>query len=53
MTFEDRVAKTIKEHWQHPEDVRMIEHPGYEPYVKIKCEMCGAETYVRRGDETE
>lgn len=29
------------------DDVKVIEHPNYGPYVKLACGTCGAETYVR------
>ena len=46
-TFTARVAAAIDGH-AHPDDAVMREHPGYEPYVKIVCRVCPAETYVRR-----
>lgn len=45
--FPERLAAAIQDH-AHPEDITVIEHEGYEPYVKIKCGRCLGEHYVRR-----
>lgn len=45
--FPERLAAAIQDH-AHPDHITVIEHPGYEPYVKIKCQHCLGEHYVRR-----
>lgn len=50
--FAVRVAEKKRDHTNHGNgpgaEVEVIEHPGYEPYVKLKCRICWDETYVRR-----
>ena len=42
-------VETAIEGHKHPQDIRVIEHPGYEPFIKLVCDVCPhAETYVKR-----
>lgn len=47
-----RIYQKKREHTDHGDgpgaDVKVIEHPGYEPYVKLRCSVCAGESYVRR-----
>lgn len=45
--LDDTMARKINEH-PHPQDVKVIESSGYEPYVKLLCGVCGSGTFVHR-----
>ena len=43
----DRLDAEIGRH-AHSQAVSVVQHPNYEPYVKLVCAECPAETYVHR-----
>lgn len=48
--FAARIKQKKEEHGLgHFDAIDVVEHPGYEPYVKLVCRVCWhSETYVRR-----
>lgn len=50
--FTARLKATIESH-DHPDHVSVITHKDYEPYVKLVCSICSAETYVSRLDPVD
>jgi len=49
-TFEESLKEMIEVHQAGDTDhvVEIKEDPGYLPYVKLVCHLCGEETYHRK-----